>query len=198
MRVGGSMKKILNILSCFILICLISGCSVNKNIDNNYDALKFKEEYEALNDSSVKMDISDDNPIKYVDFSSLEEVLTSKTGVIYLGFPSCPWCRNIIPVLFEVAKENDIDTIYYANPREIKDNHENYQKLKDILNDYLEVNDEGEKTLYVPDVYFVKDGKIVGNHLSSVDSQDDPYVSLTLEQVLELKNIYQDLFNKIK
>lgn len=188
------MKKIVGILSCLILFLIITGCG-----NNNEDALKFKTEYEALNESSVPMSISENNPIKYVDFSELEKTLTSGTSVIYLGFPGCPWCRNILPVLFEVAEKNNVDTIYYANPREIKnDNMDNYEKLKSMLNEYLEENDEGVKTLYVPDVYFVRDGKIVGHHLSSVSSQTDPYTSLTEEQVVELQNIYQDLFNKIK
>lgn len=195
MQVGGSMKKILSILSCLVLLVVITGCGSN----NNDDALKFKSEYEALNSSSVKMDISENNPIKYASFDEIVEVLTKGTGVVYFGFPGCPWCRNVIPVLFDVAKENNVDTIYYFNPREIRSNgDEAYQKLTTILNDYLEESDEGVKTLYVPDVYFVKDGKIMGNHLSTVSSQTDPYTALTEEQTLELKNIYQELFNKIK
>ena len=27
----------------------------------------------------------------------------------------CPWCRNALPVLFDAAKENDVETIYYMN-----------------------------------------------------------------------------------
>lgn len=38
----------------------------------------------------------------------------------------------------------------------------------------------------------------MGNHLSTVDSQTDPYTALNSEQRMELKNIYQELFNKIK
>ena len=189
------MKKILGVLSCLMLLLVITGCGNNKKSD----ALKFKNEYEELNTQSVKMDISENNPIKYVTFDEVVDILNNKTGVIYFGFPGCPWCRNVIPVLFEVAKENNIDTIYYFNPREIRNGGDDaYQKLTGILNDYLEENDEGVKTLYVPDIYFVKDGKIMGNHLSTVDSQTDPYTALNSEQRMELKNIYQELFNKIK
>lgn len=196
MQVGGIMKKFLSILSCLVLLVIITGCGNNKNSD---DALKFKKEYEELNSSSVKMDISENNPIKYATFDEIIDVLTKGTGVVYFGFPGCPWCRNVIPVLFEVAKENDVDTIYYFNPREIRTSgNDAYQQLTTILNDYLEENDEGVKTLYVPDVYFVKDGKIMGNHLSTVDSQSDPYTPLDEEQRAELKNIYQELFDKIK
>jgi len=143
------------------------------------------------------MTIDEDNPIKYLDYEGVEELLTSGTGVIYFGFPSCPWCRNVIPVLFDVADKNNWDTIYYANPRELKSDETKYNKLLDILSEYLRES-EGKKVLYVPDVYFVKDGKIVGHHISTVESQTDPTISLTVEQVEELSNIYQSLFDQIK
>lgn len=191
-------KLLIYIIALILLIAAIIGLSVftNKQSGPTEDSLKFKEEYEALN-SSIPMSIEENNPIKYATFEEVEELLTEGTGVIYFGFPSCPWCRNIIPVLFDVAKENNYDTIYYLNPRDLKDNENDYNKLIEILEPYLEELD-GEKVLYVPDVYFVKDGQVVGHHLSTVESQTDPRVSLNEEQVQELSSIYQDLFNKIK
>lgn len=187
------MKKVLKVMCCFLLLVIITGCN------NTSDGLKFKNEYEELNSQSVSMSIDEKNPIKYATFDEIIEILSEKTGVIYFGFPACPWCRNVIPVLFEVAQENNIDTIYYFNPREIRNSgDDSYQKLISILDDYLEFDENGNKTLYVPDVYFIKDGKIVGNHLSTVESQTDPYLALTDDQKVELKNIYQELFDKIK
>lgn len=186
------MKKFFKSIICVVLLFIITGCGSS-------DALKFKNEYEELNSQSVKMEISENNPIKYASFDEVVNVLTTGTGVVYFGFPGCPWCRNVIPVLFESATENNIETVYYFNPREIRNNgDDSYQKLINILSDYLEVDEDGNKTLYVPDVYFVKDGKIVGNHLSTVDTQTDPYTALTEDEKNELKNIYQELFNKIK
>lgn len=190
------MKKFLSILSCLVLLVIITGCGSNKNND---DALKFKNEYEMLNNKSVKMDISENNPIKYATFDEIVDIFNKGTGVVYFGFPGCPWCRNVIPILFDVAKENNVDTIYYCNPREIKNRGDNsYQKLIKILYDHLKENNEGKKAMYVPDVYFVKDGKIMGNHLNTVNSQKDPYTTLNEEQITELKKIYQELFDKIK
>ena len=147
------------------------------------DGEKFKAEYEALNNENVNINISKNNPIKYVTLDEVFDIIQNKTGVIYFGFPGCPWCRNMIPVLFEAAKNNNIDTIYYFNPRNVKksDNDE-YNKLKEILNEYLSEDENGQKVLYVPDVYFIKDGKIVGHHLGTVDSQADPTISLTEEE----------------
>lgn len=163
------------------------------------DGEKFKAEYEALNNENVNINISKNNPIKYVTLDEVFDIIQNKTGVIYFGFPGCPWCRNMIPVLFEAAKNNNIDTIYYFNPRNVKksDNDE-YNKLKEILNEYLFEDENGQKVLYVPDVYFIKDGKIVGHHLGTVDSQEDPTISLTEEEKNELLDIFNELFEKIR
>lgn len=163
------------------------------------DGEKFKAEYEALNNENVNINISKNNPIKYVTLDEVFDIIQNKTGVIYFGFPGCPWCRNMIPVLFEAAKNNNIDTIYYFNPRNVKksDNDE-YNKLKEILNEYLSEDENCQKVLYVPDVYFIKDGKIVGHHLGTVDSQADPTISLTEEEKNELLDIFNELFEKIR
>lgn len=163
------------------------------------DGEKFKAEYEALNNENVNINISKNNPIKYVTLDEVFDIIQNKTGVIYFGFPGCPWCRNMIPVLFEAAKNNNIDTIYYFNPRNVKksDNDE-YNKLKEILNEYLSEDENGQKVLYVPDVYFIKDGKIVGHHLGTVDSQADPTISLTEEEKNELLDIFNELYEKIR
>lgn len=162
------------------------------------DGEKFKAEYEALNNENVNINISKNNPIKYVTLDEVFDIIQNKTGVIYFGFPGCPWCRNMIPVLFEAAKNNNIDTIYYFNPRDIrKSDNEDYNKLKEILNEYLS-EDENGQVLYVPDVYFIKDGKIVGHHLGTVDSQEDPTISLTDEEKNELLDIFNELFEKIR
>lgn len=190
------MKKFLKIIMCMAVLIISTACGTNNTMT---DAEKFKQDYEALNNDTVVMNIDENNPIKYVDFNEVIDILTTGTGVIYFGFPGCPWCRNMIPVLFDVAGANNINTVYYFNPSDVRTNgDEDYKKLVNILNDYLLENSDGEKTLYVPDVYFVKDGKIVGHHLSTVDSQTDPYTSLTDEQIKELENIYQELFEKIK
>lgn len=163
------------------------------------DASKFKSEYEALNDENVKIEISKNNPIQYVNIDKVFEIFENKTGVIYFGFPGCPWCRNMLPILFEAAKNNNIDIIYYFNPKEIRSSdNDDYNKLISILNHYLKENEVGEKTLYVPDVYFVKEGQIVGHHLGTVDSQTNPMESLTDGQKQELLNIFDELFSKIK
>lgn len=183
-----------------VLICLLLvGCGVKKPVidnnqnDNQNDVLKFKEEYEVGNSNGIVMNIKETSKVKYLTVEEVVSFLENKTGVIYFGFSNCPWCRNILPVLLDT-----VTTINYFNPANFRgSDDENYKKIMTILDPYLESND-GKKTLFVPDVYFVKNGKIVGHQLGSVASQKDPYVKLNDKQVMELSDIYNKLNNMIK
>ena len=194
-------KKVKIIAIIFLIIFGVTLFFLLKDKEN--DALKFKVEYEKLNanEGTVKLDIPEDNPIIYLNtYKELNKKIQNKDSfILYLGFPNCPWCRNIVPVLFDAVKENNIDKIYYINPRVLKEeNADDFDSLFNLLYDYLLADEEGNKGLYVPDVYFFKDGKIIGNHLDTVESQTDPRVTLNEEQVNELKGIYGELISKIK
>ena len=198
-------KKSLRVLAIIFLIVLgiaLYFVLVDKPLDTRNDALKFKEEYEIVNQNvnAVQMNISEDNPIVYLEsYKELDKNLKNKDDfILYLGFPTCPWCRNIIPVLFDSAKENNIDKVYYINVRELKSLEDDYKALRKLIDEHLEADEEGIKTLYVPEVFFFKDGKIIGHHLGSVESQVNPTVSLTTDQITELKSIYSSYIIKMK
>ncbi len=191
--------------------------------NNLTDAEKFKNEYESLNNQKsdngteyIKIEISKDNPMKYVTYDELMDILEDGSGIIYFGFPECPWCRNALPVLLDAAKEQNINEIYYFNAYDIRDEKvlndngeivvnkegtEEYNAIVDKLYDYLNVyeglNDESIKRLYFPSVFFISNGKVVGSHVSTVDSQEDPNVPLNEEQYEELKSIYVDNIKKV-
>lgn len=210
------MKKIiisLMLISAFIL----TGCQ-NKE---KTDAFKFKEEYERLNNQVVndkkylELTIDKKNPIKYKTAEEIVDIIKNKTGIIYLGYPECPWCRNAVPVLLEAAKQTGVNDIYYLNIHDIRDKKElkdgkvvtveegteGYKKILEALGDkasvYKDLNDESIKRIYVPLVVFVENGKVVATQESTVESQKDPYVKLTEEQEKELLNIYKDNIHRV-
>lgn len=203
-------KKKIILMSFFCLIALLSiWVKVNK-FEINEDALKFKEEYESLNNEGYKkIEISKNNQIKYSNYEEIVNVLTKGTGIIYLGFPECPWCRNAVPVLLDAATETGVEKIYYYNALSIRDKKsldkngeiviekegsKEYKKLVEVLYDYLGeyegLNDPSIKRIYFPTVIFVKDGIIKGLHVSTVDSQKDPSKNLTNNEYEKLKDIY--------
>jgi len=180
------------------------------------DNIRFKNEYEELNDETLKIEIPKDNPMKYINYDELMDILDSGSGIVYFGFPSCPWCRNAVPVLLDAAKEKNINEIYYFNAlemRDIKELDENgnvitkkegtkqYEEIVNKLYDYLDVyeglNDDSIKRLYFPNIFFIQNGNVVANNMATVESQTNPKIPLNNEQYQELKKIYLSGIDKI-
>ncbi len=220
------MKKIIFVAFILISVITIYGCTKGKD---NTDAIKFKEEYESLNNQTIgssdnkypEVKISDNNKVKYADYDQLLELLDKGTGVIYLGYPECPWCRNAVPVLLEAADELNLD-IYYMNVHDERDTIQvnedgslnvvnegtaGYKKLLErldsILPEYTLEDIHGnkvsanEKRIYVPIVIFVLEGEIVGYHADTVESQTNPLEVLSEEQHDELMDIYINQMHKV-
>ena len=200
-----------------------------KFINSENDAAKFKKEYESYNNKETKsgntyqkLKISSNNPIVYASYDELIDVVKNKTGIIYLGFPNCPWCRTALPVLLKVAEKNKVNTIYYKNIYEDRDSYEiqedklvysvdekgneikgveGYFDLMKELDDYLTEYvisydgteyDTNEKRIYAPTIVFVKDGKILGVHIGTVEGQESGFDKLTDEQYDELYSIFEE------
>lgn len=206
------------------MVMAIKGQDLVKKIPNSIkDALKFKDEYESLNDKDnsyggkyLSIKISENNVIKYATFEEIIDLIDHGTGVIYFGFPECPWCRNAVPVLLEAAESTGIDTIYYFNAVDIRDQKsldangeiittkegtKEYKQLLKKLDKYLlpydGLNDDSIKRLYFPSVYFIKDGVVIGKHIDTVESHTDASKALNEEQKLELKTIYENYMMKV-
>lgn len=209
------MKKKIIIIVAIIIVLLIIG--ITYYILNNNDSTKFKNEYEKLNNQKGYLDITipKDNNVKYATFDETMDFLNNGTGILYLGFPECPWCRNALPVLLEAAKDNEIENVYYYNAKPIRDEKElkdgkiiikkegtkDYYKLVDKLKDHLGpyegLDDESVKRIYFPTAVFVMGGKVVGIHIGTVDSQKDPSKGLTKKQKQELLDTYNQNIMKI-
>lgn len=180
------MKKLVAILT-FLLI--LAGCSTVKvekvDDDNNTDAIRFNKEYK-LNDKN--------NVYKYATYDNVIDKLKKESGIIYLGFPSCTLCKEIVPVLNESAKENNINSILYYNFKDIRDNNtDEYVKLKELISEYITL-EEYEK-IKAPTVIFVNKGDIVGIYIGNISSDKEEI--LTEEEKISLKQQFESLINKI-
>lgn len=218
-------KKIIIFLIPLIVLC---GCEKEEVMT---DALKFKPEYEALNDTVRESDgakynnveVPEDNPIVYVDSEKALEVLESDNAILYVGAAWCPWCRNAVSVLIEVAKEYKIDKVYYLNLDKEKSNFEIQDgklvtlnkgseayyklldKLSDRLRDYVLTDKDGkkydteEKRIYMPYVVGIKNKTVVSDHIGTVDLDEDQtkYSTMTSEQHDELYKIYDNMFKGV-
>ena len=184
------------------------------------DSIKFKREYEGLNKEYLNIKINKNNSIKYSTYDEIFNVLENGTGII-LGSSSSNWSRSVIPVLLEVANDNKISTIYYLDITDDMDNYivedeqlvymiddngneqrgtDDYFKLLDKLDEYLSdyiiqiednIYEVGEKRIFLPTVIFVRNGSIIGLHISSVASHTDSNKKLNNKQYSELYDIYE-------
>lgn len=148
-------KKVIILLGVVLFIALgvLGYLYLNKEKNTNVDGKRFAEEYTS---------VTEDNVFVYRNIDEIINILEHGTGVVYLGFPECPWCTAYVPYLNEVAQDNDVEKVYYYNIlNDRKENNDNYKKLVDILKDYLKFDEEGNKRIYAPSVIAVKNGEII-------------------------------------
>ncbi len=201
------MKKLLTTALILLSIFLLTGC-----VDKNSDAYKFKTEYESINgekNGSGKeyrsLNITNDNPFIYSSAKEISEKIDNKeTFIVYFGFKECPWCRSVLEQLIKAAKDNNVETIYYVDVKDIRDVKEinengevvtttegdsSYmeliEKMADVLDEYTLTNENeeeietGEKRIYAPNVVAVSRGKAIQLETGISDELTDPYMELT-------------------
>lgn len=183
------MKKLVAVVLTFLLI--LTGCDtieVTKVEDDiSTDSIRFKDEY-----SEVKKD----NIYEYATYNNVIDTINDGTGIIYLGFPTCSLCKEIVPVLDEVAKDKNVESILYYNFKDIRDNNTTeYQELANLLSDYIASDDEGNKRISAPTIIFVNKGNIVGVYIGTINSDSEEII--TDEQKNTLKDSFSSLINKM-
>lgn len=224
-------KLIISIL--IVALIMLGGILIFQNFNNekttNEDAIKFKEEYESLNGETNKsndkeyrkVSIPKDNPFIYKEAEDIVEMINNKeTFAVYFGFDSCPWCRSVVPTLTEVAKDVEIEKIYYVDVKEIRDTieindngelettkegtdgyYELIELLGDVLSDYTLTDSDGntvsanEKRIYAPNVVVVIDGVAEKIESGISDKQTDGYMELTDEMKEDTYNKFETILD---
>lgn len=156
------------------------------------DSVKFSKEY---------IEVGEENIFEYKSTDEIVKILEGGTGVVYLGFPECPWCQRYVVYLNEVAKESGVENIYYTNILQDRKNHtEGYQKLVSMLDGYLLNDNEGNPRIFVPDITLVQNGEIVGhdNETAVVTEEDGtPEEYWTEQKVENLKSKLKQMLEKV-
>lgn len=202
------MKKVL----LFLLIIMMAGCSMVTD-DPEPTPSSGSHGCDVLAPcGDEKADMS-----AYEDFMDTEHVFVSatfedalkaienkQTFVLYAGFSTCPWCLEAMPILNEVAKEFDA-SVSYINTRpdhtreselRVTDNPD-YVRFVEVMNDVLSTNDEGKKHMYVPFVFFIKEGEVIFYHEDTFPEHDAHERKMTEDEVSRLIQIYRDGFTQL-
>jgi len=181
------MKKKLLFIIPILFIFLLIGCQKEET-----DAQKFAKEYTT---------VTEDNYFVYRDINEIIKILEHGTGVVYLGFPECPWCQAYVKILNEVSDTEGLEKIYYFNILEDrKNNTEEYKKIVNILNDYLQYDSEGNKRIYVPAIISIVEGEIVGfDDETAYDTKgfEKPEEYWIEEEIKELKIKLTNMINEV-
>ncbi|WP_423362947.1 hypothetical protein [Mycoplasma sp. P36-A1] len=137
------MKKILLLLTVFILSITIVGCSQDNSL--GYETLK-----------------NQDHIIKEIDYNQLKEKQDNKESFyLMIGRPSCSHCVDTILEYSNIAKEHNIKEVYYYSFEEIAQKTMNNQALSEDENkqyDYLKEQLKFEGA--TPAFYYIKEGKL--------------------------------------
>jgi hypothetical protein len=153
------------------------------------DSVKFSKEYPGVGENNV---------FEYKTIEEIIKIFESGTGVVYLGFPECPWCQRYVIYLNEVANDVGLKNIYYFNIlQDRKDNTEGYRTLLSLLDGYLLNDDDGNPRIFVPDISVVVNGEIVGhdNETSMESGSVDEY--WTEQKVENFKNKLKGILEKV-
>lgn len=145
----------------------------------------------SLTDTSVFQEITMDECLK--------KWANKEDGVYYFGYEDCPWCQDAIPILKEVAQSQN-QSVYYIRTRD--SNHEllyderQKEELITYIGEWMEKNEDGELTLYVPMVVEMMEGTIENCHIGTVEGYQPTEREMTENEKEYLKGIYESYFTE--
>lgn len=132
--------------------------------------------------ASLYTKVSMNNIFVSVPEEQLLKIFEKGNGVVFLGFPGCPWCQAYAPLLEKTAEANGIGEIYYYDIKEDRESSSDvYRKLVEYIKAYLNLDNNNNERIYVPDVYVIKKGEIVGhdNETAVIENTVKPEVYWT-------------------
>lgn len=158
------------------------------------DAQKFKEEYEKINGEKTsdnetynELNIDENNPMVYISLEELVDIInTENEAYVYISSSFCPYCRATVETLLNVAKDLNINKIYYyddtkQNPSDQYDNM--LEKLEEKGVNFI--NKDGQRKWGVPLVLKAKNGQVISKIRGTsyqLNEGQSKYDSLTDEQ----------------
>ncbi len=144
---------------CIIAIAVVGALLIYNHFDN--------EEFKTSIPNVISNDYNLTSETIVYETTNIDEVINvinNKYGIIFMCTPDTEWCKKYAEILNDVAIEKDIDKIYYLNIKYDRSMNTNkYQKLVNQLSEILYTDDTGSKRIYMPEVVFVRDGKIIAH-----------------------------------
>lgn len=140
---------------CILFVILIGAFIYLGTLDYD-DSLPDNEQFAA--DFSL---VSEDNVFEYINASKALMIANGSKGIVLFGTKN-EWVNYYAYIINEVAKEVGIDTIYYYDFIENRqENNGTYEAIVEKLSDYVTYNDYGVAEIYAPTLLVVSDDEIL-------------------------------------
>ena len=160
------------------------------------------------------------------DSDIVDMINKKETFYVYFGDKKCPWCRSTIEKAVEVAKKYKVDKIYYVaiwddnyneivrdkyrlNGTKLEVVNEGSEAYKELLkafdsklSDYKLKSDAGveievgEKRIYAPNYFYVKDGKLEKFVAGESELQKGAFDELTEEILADEEKQFTEFFKE--
>ena len=153
--------------------------------------------YAGLSDTAEKAVYRD---VTVTDVAALID--EKETFALLASFPDCPWCNAAIDNInraameagFEIASMNTRRDPSWTSNLEMDD----YDLFTEYFGRFLENDENGIPHLYVPHMFFIRDGEVVYEHQGAMPEMgNDPMMELTEEQEETLTDIFREGFQRI-
>lgn len=148
------MKKII----CLFLLLSLLACSHQSSSTvstTNTFSETLKEQYSLVKNEIYLEEIKQEN---------LEQFLKHGSGILFFGFPECPWCQEYLPLLNQFLEKNQTSAYYYNIYQDKHENASFYDNIARIIQeknpDIIHYNKEGRAVIYMPLTLFIEKGEI--------------------------------------
>lgn len=159
------MKKTIILLTLLLILCSCSKTETVTEVD--------VEDVPTLSETIEKEypEIEGECVIYKANKEQILNMLKHGTGVVFFSWIDCPWCHRYINNVNKICKDNGLEVMYYDIYEDRQNNTDFYKEVKALVDIALQEEDsydaDGNTRIYVPNIYFVSKGEIIGHDNSS-------------------------------
>ena len=187
-------------------ILLLAGCSAS---ENNLEPAPTKEPVKEKNLTVEYTTLPEDNAFYYMEKEDLVSFLEHGTGILFFGFPECPWCQAYLPIANDVLLQAEAKCGYYNIYTDKTEDREFYDEIGNLLvsqndteEEIIHYDNDGKQVIFMPLILFVSEGRITAfdnetcmenaEEISPQDYWTEEKVSALKEKLLPLTEMIRE------